>query len=175
MARTISRKKVHGEQDNKREALCIKRGSGGACMAWSPGFHHETGCRGLSTSNPNCRTLRFESQSVQLNSLVTPANRSFVHRERVVPARERDLQTSRNVRWRETPIGPDAARRQPALAHPFPIVTHPHASRTPQPYKPHSTIARRQVRPLAGHRQNSESNGSERKRYEAKSAQLAVR
>ena len=138
MARTISRKKVHGEQDNKREALCIKRGSGGACMAWSPGFHHVTGCRGLSTSNPNCRTLRFESQSVQLNSLVTPANRSFVHRERVLFARERDIQTSRNVRLRETPIGPDTARKQPAPpSHPFHI-DHPSRSQphTPQLHKP---------------------------------------
>ena len=39
-----------------------------------------------------------------------------------MPAGERYFQTSRNVLLRETPIGPDAARRQPApLSHPFHI------------------------------------------------------
>ena len=79
----------------------MKRGSDRARMAWSPGFHHETGCRGaeLSRLNPNRRALKFESQYVQhpfaghrlwycpnrrdrLNSRMTPAQSTFRARRR---------------------------------------------------------------------------------------------
>ena len=68
---------------------------------------------------------------------------------------------SRNVRLRETPIGPDAARRQPApLSHPFHI---DHTSPLPRSHRPRSTIARRQAWPLATYRHDSESSGLQQK------------
>ena len=42
-----------------------------------------------------------------------PWKRTFVARSGSGASNERDFQTSRNVRLRGTPIGPDAARRQP--------------------------------------------------------------
>ena len=67
-------KEVHGENNIMKQSAwrtgqqerSTKWGSDRACMAWSPGFHNETGCRGAELSSLNRRTLRFESQNSQV-------------------------------------------------------------------------------------------------------------
>ena len=69
--------------------------------------------RSAATARPQPRGTRSQQTVNTVSCPSHPWKRTFVARSGSGASNERDFQTSRNVRLRGTPIGPDAARRQP--------------------------------------------------------------